>query len=239
MTKEPLLLHIETATEVCSVALSKGPAILGVEESADGNSHSKNLLPFIERLMAGTAHRIEEIDGVVVSIGPGSYTGLRIGTSTAKGIAYSLGKPVITVGTLESIAYGAAESWADDGLPAPQYVAMIDARRMEVFAGHYDEHLQEVDTPAAVIVDENAFRAMLDEHRIVFCGNGMPKCKELLSPHPNALFVEQPLSARSLLKPALKKWEAQAFADTAYFEPFYLKEYVAAKPVVKGLHPNT
>ena len=91
MTKEPLLLHIETATEVCSVALSLGMNILGVEESADGNSHSKHLLPFIERLMKETGKCLEELDGIVVSIGPGSYTGLRIGTSTAKGIAYSLG----------------------------------------------------------------------------------------------------------------------------------------------------
>ncbi|MCR4965259.1 MAG: tRNA (adenosine(37)-N6)-threonylcarbamoyltransferase complex dimerization subunit type 1 TsaB [Bacteroidales bacterium] len=238
MITEPLLLHIETATEVCSVALSKGATILGVEESADGHSHSKNLLPFIEQLMQATGKSLEELDGIVVSIGPGSYTGLRIGTSTAKGIAYSLGKPVITVGTLESIARGTAEAWASDGLQAPQYVSMIDARRMEVFAAHYDENLCEVGAPAPVIVDEEAFRTLLDEHRIVFCGNGMPKCKELLSKHPNALFIDKPLSARSLLQPALKKWEAQEFADTAYFEPFYLKEYVAAKPVVKGLHPN-
>ena len=235
MTKEPLLLHIETATEVCSVALSLGMNILGVEESADGNSHSKHLLPFIERLMKETGKCLEELDGIVVSIGPGSYTGLRIGTSTAKGIAYSLGKPVMTVGTLESIAYGAAAQWVSDGLPAPQYISMIDARRMEVFAAHYDEQLREAEVPAAVIVDENAFRKILDEHRVIFCGNGMPKCKELLSQHPNALFIDNRLSAQSLLLPALRKWEAEDFADTAYFEPFYLKEYVAAKPVVKGL----
>ena len=239
MTTEPLLLHIETATEICSVALSKGPAIIGVEESSDGNSHSKNLLPFIDRLMQAAGRRMEELDGVVVSIGPGSYTGLRIGTSTAKGIAYSLGKPVITGGTLESMAYGAAAQWVPDGLSAPYYVPMIDARRMEVFAAQYDAQLQEVGTPSAVIVDEDAFQALLAQQRVVFCGNGMPKCKELLSRHTHALFVDAPLSARSLLVPALKKWKAQAFADTAYFEPFYLKEYVAAKPVVKGLHPNS
>lgn len=236
MTKEPLLLHIETATEVCSVALSLGTIILGVEESADGNSHSKHLLPYIECLMKKTGKRMEELDGIVVSIGPGSYTGLRIGASTAKGIAYSLGKPVITVGTLESIAYGAAAQWVPDGQPAPHFVSMIDARRMEVFAAYYDEHLHEADAPAAVIVDEHAFRTLLDEHRVIFCGNGMPKCKELLSQHPNALFIDKPLSAQSLLLPALRKWETEDFADTAYFEPFYLKEYVAAKPVVKGLH---
>lgn len=239
MTSEPLLLHIETATEVCSVALSKGTEFLGVEESADGYSHSKNLLPFIDRLMKAAGRRMEELDGIVVSIGPGSYTGLRIGTSTAKGIAYSLGKPVITVSTLESIAYGAAAQWVPDGLPTPQIVAMIDARRMEVFAARYDEQLREVDAPTPVIVDDTTFQKLLDTHRILFCGNGMPKCKELLSQHLNALFAEQPLSARFLMKPALRKWEAQEYADTAYFEPFYLKEYVAAKPVVKGLHPNT
>ncbi len=182
---------------------------------------------------------MEAIDGIVVSIGPGSYTGLRIGTSTAKGIAYSLGKPVITVSTLESIAYGAAAGWTTDGLPAPHYVPMIDARRMEVFAAHYDAQLQQIEAPHPVIVGSDSFSALLNEHRVVFCGNGMPKCKALLTAHPNALFSEQPLSATSLLTPALKKWELRDFADTAYFEPFYLKEYIAAKPVVKGLHPKT
>ena len=108
MNKEnPLLLHIETATEVCSVALSEGDRLLAVCESADGNSHSKNLLPFIDELCRESGRALRDIDGVAVSVGPGSYTGLRIGVSTAKGIAYALQVPVMAVGTLESIAYGA------------------------------------------------------------------------------------------------------------------------------------
>ena len=233
MNTTPLLLHIETATEICSVALSQGADILGVEESADGNSHSKNLLPFIERLMAGTAHQIKDLDGIVVSIGPGSYTGLRIGVSTAKGMAYSLGIPVITVSTLESIAQGAK---LHAGANNCDIVPMIDARRMEVFAARYDSDMNLLDEVAAVIVDENAYSELLREKEVFFCGNGMPKCKALLSQFPNARFADFTLSAQYMLPAALKKWEAKDFADTAYFEPFYLKEYVAGKPNVKGLH---
>lgn len=229
---DPILLHIETATDVCSVALTQGTEVLGVKESADGNSHSKNLLPFIDSVLKETNHVQQDLQGVVVSIGPGSYTGLRIGVSTAKGMAYSLGIPVITVSTLESIAQGAKQQAGDNC----DIVPMIDARRMEVFAARYDSNMNLLDNVAAVIVDENAYSELLREKEVLFCGNGMPKCKELLSQFPNARFADFTLSAQYMLPAALKKWEAKDFADTAYFEPFYLKEYVAGKPNVKGLH---
>lgn len=225
-------MHIETATDVCSVALTQGTEVLGVKESADGNSHSKNLLPFIDSVLKETNHVQQDLQGVVVSIGPGSYTGLRIGVSTAKGMAYSLGIPVITVSTLESIAQGAKQQAGDNC----DIVPMIDARRMEVFAARYDSNMNLLDNVAAVIVDENAYSELLREKEVLFCGNGMPKCKELLSQFPNARFADFTLSAQYMLPAALKKWEAKDFADTAYFEPFYLKEYVAGKPNVKGLH---
>lgn len=237
MNKEnPLLLHIETATEVCSVALSEGDRLLAVCESADGNSHSKNLLPFVDKVFQETERTLQAIDGVSVSLGPGSYTGLRIGVSTAKGIAYALQVPVMAVGTLESIAYGALAE-GGGALPADgwQIVPMIDARRMEVFTSRYDATMEEVAPAEALIVDEEAFAEPLAQHVLLFCGNGMPKCRELLSQHPNARFAESAISARHLVQPALKRWKAGAFADTAYFEPFYLKEYIAAKPHVKGL----
>ena len=237
MNKEnPLLMHIETATEVCSVALSEGDRLLAVCESADGNSHSKNLLPFVDKVFQETGRTLQAIDGVSVSLGPGSYTGLRIGVSTAKGIAYALQVPVMAVGTLESIAYGALAE-GGGALPADgwQIVPMIDARRMEVFTSRYDATMEEVAPAEALIVDEEAFAEPLAQHVLLFCGNGMPKCRELLSQHPNARFAESAISARHLVQPALKRWKAGAFADTAYFEPFYLKEYIAAKPHVKGL----
>ncbi len=230
---DPILLHIETATDVCSVALTQGTEVLGVKESTDGNSHSKNLLPFIDSVLKETNHVQQDLQGVVVSIGPGSYTGLRIGVSTAKGMAYSLGIPVITVSTLESIAQGAKQQTGSGNC---DIVPMIDARRMEVFAARYDNDMNLMDEVTAVIVDENAFSELLREKEVLFCGNGMPKCKELLSQFPNARFADFTLSAQYMLPAALKKWEAKDFADTAYFEPFYLKEYVAGKPNVKGLH---
>lgn len=229
---DPILLHIETATDVCSVALTQGMEVLGVKESADGNSHSKNLLPFIDQVLHDNEKTTANLQGIVVSIGPGSYTGLRIGVSTAKGMAYSLGIPVITVSTLESIAQGAKQQASDNC----DIVPMIDARRMEVFAARYDSDMNLLDEVAAVIVDENAYSELLREKEVVFCGNGMPKCMELLSQFPNAHFADFTLSAQYMLPAALKKWEAKDFADTAYFEPFYLKEYVAGKPNVKGLH---
>lgn len=232
---QPTLLHIETATDICSVALSCGEKILAIQEGNDGNSHSKNLIPFIDKVLKNGGKTLQDIHAVVVSFGPGSYTGLRIGVSTAKGIAYSLSIPIITVGTLESIANGAKQWWAFDGGQEPQIVPMIDARRMEVFTTRYDYEIHAVAPITATVVEEDTYAEICKNQRLIFCGNGMPKCKPLLSSNKNAQFCEFPLSARFLLPSALKKWEAQDFADVAYFEPFYLKEYVAAKPNIKGL----
>ncbi len=234
MSKEnPLLLYIETATDVCSVALSEGDKIVGSRDGSDGNTHSKSLLLFMDEMMRAAGRALQEIDGVVVSIGPGSYTGLRIGVSTAKGIAYSLQCPLITVNTLESIANGCREQGVEEGA---QIVPMIDARRMEVFTARYDAQMNLLAEPQALIVDEQAYAELLAEKPLYFCGNGMPKCKELLSPFANAHFVDVEISAKHMLPTAIKKWKSEEFADVAYFEPFYLKEYVAAKPNVKGLH---
>ena len=231
----PTILHIETATDVCSVALSKGPEIIGLKEEAGGNNHAKNLLPFVDEVLRQGGCKISDLQGVVVSIGPGSYTGLRIGVSTAKGIAYTAGIPVMAIGTLEGIAQGAKTLWAESAEEQPQIIPMIDARRMEVFTTRYDFEMNPLEEVSAKIIDENTFAELLDAQIVLFCGNGMPKCRELLSAHANARFLDAPVSAKNLLPAALKKWQHQEFENVAYFEPFYLKEYVAAKPVVKGL----
>ena len=231
----PTILHIETATDVCSVALSRGEEIIGLKEEAGGNNHAKNLLPFVEEALKQGDCTVKDLDGVAVSVGPGSYTGLRIGVSTAKGIAYTAGIPVMAIGTLDSIAQGAKTLWAETSAEQPQIIPMIDARRMEVFTARYDFAMNALEEVTAKIVDESTFAELLATRPLLFCGNGMPKCRELLSASSNAHFLDAPVSAKNLLLPALKKWQNHDFEDVAYFEPFYLKEYVAAKPVVKGL----
>ena len=231
----PTILYIETATDVCSVALSKGSEIIGLKEEAGGNNHAKHLLPFVDEVLKQAGVSMTEINGVAVSIGPGSYTGLRIGVSTAKGIAYTAGIPVMAVSTLESIAQGAKTLWSGTSTETMQIIPMIDARRMEVFTTRYDFDMRSLEEISSKIVDENTFAELLSKEKVLFCGNGMPKCKEILSAFLNAKFMDAPISAKNMLPAALRKWQKQEFEDVAYFEPFYLKEYVAAKPVVKGL----
>ena len=235
MKQTPILLHIETATDVCSVALSRGTEIIGLKEESGGNNHAKNLLPFVDEVLKQSGVSMSEINGVAVSIGPGSYTGLRIGVSTAKGIAYTAGIPVMVVSTLESIAQGAKALWSENASEPVQIVPMVDARRMEVFTTRFDNDMQPLEDVSAKIVDDNTFTELLSEQKVLFCGNGMPKCRELLSVFSNACFIDAPISAKNMLPTALKKWQNSDFENVAYFEPFYLKEYVAAKPVVKGL----
>jgi tRNA threonylcarbamoyladenosine biosynthesis protein TsaB len=235
MNMNPIILHIETATDVCSVALSRGAEIIGLKEEAGGNNHAKNLLPFVDEVLKQGGCKIADLNGVAVSIGPGSYTGLRIGVSTAKGIAYTAGIPVMAISTLESIAQGAKQLWSGRSTEAVQIIPMIDARRMEVFTTRYTYDMQPLEEVSAKIIDENTFSELLSELKVLFCGNGMPKCRELLSAFPNACFIDAPVSAKNMLPTALRKWQNQEFENVAYFEPFYLKEYVAAKPVVKGL----
>ena len=231
----PILLHIETATDVCSVALSRGAEVIGLKEEAGGNNHAKHLLPFVDEVLKQGGCTVSDLNGVAVSIGPGSYTGLRIGVSTAKGIAYTAGIPVMAISTLESIAQGAKQLWRESNEEEVQFVPMIDARRMEVFTTRFDFDMNLLEEISSKIVDENTFAELLSEQKVLFCGNGMPKCRELLSVCPNARFVDTPVSAKNMLPAALKKWHNNDFENVAYFEPFYLKEYVAAKPVVKGL----
>ena len=232
----PIIIHIETATDVCSVALSRGTEIIGLKEEVGGNNHAKNLLPFVDEVLKQSGVNMTEINGVAVSIGPGSYTGLRIGVSTAKGIAYTAGIPVMAISTLESIAQGAKTLWSGTSTETVQIVPMIDARRMEVFTTRYDFDMNSLEEVSAKIIDQNTFTELLSEQKVLFCGNGMPKCHELLSAFPNACFIDAPVSAKNMLPTAIRKWQKQEFENVAYFEPFYLKEYVAAKPVVKGLH---
>jgi len=228
----PLLLHLETATEVCSVALSKDNNIISSVCSGKGNSHTEHLFAFIEQVLAEGNCKIAELNGVVLSIGPGSYTGLRIGASAAKGICYALSIPLIGISTLQSIVFGAIDQQKED--QPVLYCPMIDARRMEVFTALFNEKGEALTEIEAKIIDENSFVLELDKNIICFCGNGMPKCQPVIQ-HPNARFLNAPLQAADMLLPALVKYQNRQHEDVAYFEPFYLKEYIAKKSSVKGL----
>jgi tRNA threonylcarbamoyladenosine biosynthesis protein TsaB len=231
---EPIILHIETATEICSVALSRGKQLIALKEESKGLSHAEKLIPFIEELVKSNQLQISDINAVAVSIGPGSYTGLRIGASTAKGLCYALDIPVITISTLKSIAIGAQQDRFE--IEKPYLLApMIDARRMEVYTALYSPEMKLMNEIHAEIIDEESFKEILKQNIVIFCGNGMPKSKELLSRYPNAMFSESPLSAQNMILMAYHKFENEDFDDLPYFEPFYLKDYLPGKSTVKGL----
>ena len=227
-----ILLHIETATDLCSVAVSKNQEVMAAKTIHDGNSHARNLIVLIESIITELPINKEDIDGISVSMGPGSYTGLRIGVSTAKGLCYALQKPLISVSTLDSIAVGAQHQLALENV---LYCPMIDARRMEVYTELVDTSLQQIEPVQALIVEEGTFEKLLSEHKVVFCGNGMPKCRPLLEKYPNALFADAEISAENMIGIAYQKFVKGEFEDVAYFEPFYLKQYIAKKSHVKGL----
>ena len=230
------ILHIETATQVCSVALSANGILLQLLESCEKNSHSATVTNFIDRVMKSAGMAFKELDAVAVSKGPGSYTGLRIGVSTAKGICYAVDKPLIAVGTLLSMAAGVREGLESRGFPT-LLCPMIDARRMEVYCALYDAEGHELREVMAEIIDENSFGSELERDRIIFGGEGAEKCREVLGSRPNAAFLDGfKASARYMQGLAAGKFEKQEFGNLAYFEPFYLKDFVAGKPRVKGLH---
>lgn len=232
------ILHIDTASRFCSVALSDGPELAGLRETSEKNAHARVTTVFIDELIKDAKLKPEELDAIAVSMGPGSYTGLRIGVSTAKGLCYALGKPLIAVSTLQSMAVGSIRTLENEGAPEPEalFCPMIDARRMEVYSAIYNHQGKIVREVRAEVIDENSFTEELATHKIIFSGEGSEKCKTLLSHQKNAIFREDiPVSAKFMIPIALGKFNNREFEDTAYFEPFYLKEFVAGKPRVKGL----
>jgi len=236
---EPLILHIETATNICSVALSRGEEILSIRESDEDRSHGSLLTMFMQEVLNEAAVKPDQINAVAVSKGPGSYTGLRIGVSVTKGFAYARKIPVIGIVTLQAMTGAATNNNEVKALqqryPEILFCPMIDARRMEVFSGLYNKNCQEISPVSALVVDESSFIANLDSHHIAFFGNGSEKVKDVLC-HPNAHFISgiTPSSA-SMVPLALKNYKDKIFEDTAYFEPFYLKDFVATIPKKKVL----
>jgi tRNA threonylcarbamoyladenosine biosynthesis protein TsaB len=236
-----LILNIETATTVCSAALSRNGIAFVKREENKGYTHAENLTAFIEEMMQEAGLSFSELDAVAVSSGPGSYTGLRIGVSTAKGYCYALDKPLIAVPTLQSLANGfVKDNFSPSSFPKERGVLpsgkdsgwvlcpMIDARRMEVYCAVYNQELDEIEPVAAKVIDETSFSQLLENNKMYFFGDGAAKCRPLLSKHSNAVFVDGILcTSESMCGLAEEKFVKGEFENVALVEPFYLKEFVA------------
>jgi tRNA threonylcarbamoyladenosine biosynthesis protein TsaB len=218
----PRILSIETALESCGVALGKDGRVLSTLEKTGENVHATQLTVMIDEILKNAGITTKELNAVSISQGPGSYTGLRIGSSAAKGICYALDIPLIAVDTLKIMAKTALAA-GEKGLLCP----MIDARRMEVYYSVYDKDLNQVGDTEAAVVTGDFLSDLLIENKVIFFGNGMPKCRELLSKNENAFFIGdiKPSPAEQLVL-AFEKYDAKEFEDIIRFEPFYLKNFV-------------
>jgi tRNA threonylcarbamoyladenosine biosynthesis protein TsaB len=216
-----IILNIETSTKNCSVSIANSGKILAIKELNNGSySHAEVLHPYIETILKEGNILTHQIDAIAVSKGPGSYTGLRIGVSAAKGLSYALNKPLISIDTLTSLSYAIS---IDEGIIVP----MLDARRMEVYAAVYDKDHQQIREIKAEILDETSFSGELKKGKVYFLGDGSPKCKELIT-HQNAVFIDDKFpSSKEMAVLSYDKYKKNDMEDVAYFEPFYLKDFVA------------
>lgn len=219
-----LILSIETTTTNCSVALSKYGETVVLKEDYDNNySHAERLHVYIDTVLKQANMSQTDLDAIAVSKGPGSYTGLRIGVSSAKGLSYALGIPLIAIPTLEALAH---QVNAQEGV----IVSMLDARRLEVYSAIFDTNHNQIRETQAQILEDNAFVGYLEKNKVYFIGNGVEKTKTIIN-HPNAIFIEGKLpSANDMGVLAYNKYKINDFEDVAYFEPYYLKDFVALKP---------
>ncbi len=233
-----LILSIETTTSICSVALALDGKIIGFQELDSKNSHAEILNGFIQTVLKESHHTFSDLNAIAVSEGPGSYTGLRIGVSTAKGLCYSLDIPLIAIGTLASLAWHTRENTSAEILEKENllFCPMIDARRMEAYTAHYNLNIEEVRKVEAEVIDEHTYAELLEKNIFVFSGDGAKKYQDLYQNNPNAYFLPELMaSARGMVRMAEEKFRNKDFADLAYFEPYYFKNYIAGIPKVKGL----
>ena len=224
-----LILCIETGTDVCSVGIAKDGELLSLRESDEGRDHARKVGVFVDELLRETGIAPDELDAVAVGKGPGSYTGLRIGVSFAKGLCYGVRKPLVAVGSLDALAEVALEDYEAGILSVPDWehaclCPMVDARRMEVYAQVFDAEGRPQSEVSAEVVDAGSFAAFRGQGRpFVIFGSGARKCAGIL---PDAVLVEVAPSARGLARLAQRALDAGCTEDIAYFEPFYLKDFV-------------
>jgi tRNA threonylcarbamoyladenosine biosynthesis protein TsaB len=220
------ILSIESSTTICSVAIHEKGTLVGLFELHQDNVHAQKLMLLVEGLMGRVGLKSDELQAIAVSSGPGSYTGLRIGVSIAKGLAFAHDIPLIGVDTLEAMARQVIPFVQEGDLVIP----MMDARRMEVYMAVYDAYLRKLEPVEPRVIESNPFLKYLKEKRVFFLGDGVKKLREILY-HPNSVFLDKFNSATSVGEIAYRKFEERVFEDIAYFEPNYLKEFrvVASK----------
>lgn len=227
-----MIICLETSTSVCSVALCDRSGIVALKENSEDKSHASQLTVFINELLSGAALKARDLEAVAVSKGPGSYTGLRIGVSTAKGIAYAASIPLIGIETTDSMFHGIGEPLRKRyGLDNKSlFVPMLDARRMEVYYSILTSDGRTVKEITAEIIDERSFADIPDSVRIFIFGNGASKCRQVLR-RDNMVFADEfRISAGYMYEPAFKSLRERHFEDIAYFEPFYLKDFITSRP---------
>lgn len=228
-----MILCIETSTTVCSVSLTKDGKVIASRSSYEQNSHSKLLGKFVDSIFKQEGISPSQLTAVAVSKGPGSYTGLRIGVSLSKGLSYALNKPLISIDTLQIMAVAATQSFQNNDRDI--FCPMIDARRMEVYTSFFDYSSKKITTTKNLVITGGSFAAELQTNRIIFFGDGATKCESVIK-HKNAIFLKNiyPLASNMAFL-AYKKHIEKKYVDTAYFEPFYLKSFIATTPKKKVL----
>lgn len=219
-----LILSIDTATNYAGVALAEAETVLSFKESDEQKNHASFVQPAIEAVLKSAGINISLVDAIAVTQGPGSYTGLRVGLSSAKGLCYALNKPLILLNTLEVMAYASIEN-VEAHKDAFLYCPMIDARRMEVFTAVYNADLKSIVEPKALILDESSLANTITEHKIIFSGSGAAKFENLMKGNSNAVFATHMHNIKHVSILAYKAFINNHFADLAYSEPFYLKEF--------------
>lgn len=227
-----IILSIDTSTNISSIAIHDAGKLIATQSIHKNKSHSEYLMPSIKNLFEMSDISLNSIDAVAIAQGPGSYTGLRIGTSAAKGLCYGLDARLIAINTLEAMCFGIRKFQLIDFLLCP----MLDARRMEVYCLVMKPDGTIIEDTQAKIIDENSFSSLLKAHKMVFFGGGASKCKSFLASHSNAIFIDDiHPAAEHVGALAWEKYQKKRFEDLAYFEPFYLKDFIANKPSVNKL----
>lgn len=224
-----LILNFDTSTKICSVALSEDEEVLALRENDEGKNHASLLTVFIDEVLRETGKKPADLDAISISKGPGSYTGLRIGVSTAKGMAYALSIPVIALPTLKIMASGFLSDHSIDN-DTDLLCPMIDARRMEVYTAFFNLKLEVFREVQADIIDENSYREIRMNHRLIIFGDGAQKCRNVLNGEEIVIEDQYKISAKHMPPLSVIDYNSKNFENVAYFEPFYLKDFVATIP---------